>query len=78
MLPGEGLDQIPGNGLSISSPFITVDAASLTMQRFANSPPMISFEVTVGANVAAGDYSIRLQSHSGEVAYLAGGITINP
>ncbi|MBC8029299.1 MAG: matrixin family metalloprotease [Pyrinomonadaceae bacterium] len=75
---GEGLDQIPGTGLSVSSPFITVDAASLTLQRFANSPPMISFEVTVGANVPAGDYSIRLQSNSGEVAFLAGGITVNP
>jgi len=75
---GEGLDQIPGSGFSVSSPFITVDAATLTMQRFANSPPMISFEVTVGAGAAPGDYSIRLQSHTGEVAYLAGGLTINP
>lgn len=75
---GEGLDQIPGSGLSVSSPFITVDAASLALQRFANSPPMISFEITVGANVPAGDYSIRFQSNSGEVAYLAGGITVSP
>jgi len=73
---GEGLDQIPGNGLSISSPLITVDASSLTLQRFANSPPIISFEVTLGANVPPGDYSIRLQSNSGEVAFLPGGITI--
>jgi hypothetical protein len=75
---GEGLDQIPGTGLSVSSPFITVDAASLTLQRFANSSPTIGFEVTVGANAPAGDYSIRLQSNSGEVAFLAGGLTINP
>ncbi len=73
---GEGLDQIPGNGISISSPLFTVDASTLTLQRFANSPPIISFEVTVGANVPAGDYSIRLQSNSGEVAFLPGGITI--
>jgi hypothetical protein len=75
---GEGLDQISGSGLSVSSPFITVDAASLTLQRFANSPPMISFEVSVGGNVPAGDYSIRFQSNSGEVSYLPGSITINP
>jgi len=78
---GEGVDQIPGSGLLVTSPFITIDAASLTLQRFSNSSgstPVISFEVTVGANVPAGDYSIRFQSNSGEVAYLAGGITINP
>lgn len=73
---GEGLDQIPGNGLSISSPFITVDGSTLTLQRFANSPPIISFEVTIGPNVPAGDYTIRLQSTSGEVAFLPGGVTI--
>ncbi len=73
---GEGLDQIPGSGLSISSPFITVDASSLTLQRFANLPTVISFEVTIGATVAAGDYTIRLQANSGEVAFLPGGITV--
>lgn len=78
---GEGVDQIPGSGLLVTSPFITIDAASLTVQRFSNSTGstlVISFEVTVGANVPVGDYSIRFQSNSGEVAYLAGGITINP
>jgi hypothetical protein len=77
-ISGEGLDQIPGSGLSVSSPFITIDAASLTVQRFTKAPPIISFEVTVGANVTAGDYSVRLQSNSGELAYLPGGITITP
>ena len=78
---GEGVDQIPGSGLLVTSPFITIDAASLTLQRFASSTgstPIISFDVTVGANVPVGDYSIRFQSNSGEVAFLAGGITINP
>ncbi len=77
---GEGVDQIPGSGLLVSSPFITIDAASLTLQRLSGSTgstPVISFEVTVAANVPDGDYSIRFQSNSGEVAYLAGGITIN-
>jgi hypothetical protein len=74
---GEGVDQVPGSGLSISSPFITVDAASLMLQQFNSSTPVISFEVTVGANAPAGDYSIRLQSNSGEIAYLVGGITMN-
>ena len=75
---GEGVDQIPGNGLLLSSPFISVDAASLSLQQFHNSTPVISFQVSVAANAPPGDYSIRLQSNSGEVAYLVGGITINP
>jgi hypothetical protein len=39
---------------------------------------VISFEVSVAANAPPGDYSIRLQANSGEIAYLVGGITINP
>ncbi len=75
---GDGVDQVPGSGLSVSSPFITVDPASLTLQEFHDSTPVISFEVTLAAKAPPGDYSIRLQSNSGEVAYLAGGITISP
>ena len=75
---GQGVDQIPGSGLVLSSPFITVDPASLTLQQFHNSTPVISFEVSVAANAPPGDYSIRLQSNSGELAYLVGAITISP
>lgn len=74
---GEGVNQIPGSGLVISSPFITVDPASLTLQQFHSSTPVISFELTVAANAPPGDYSLRLQSNSGELAYLVGGITIS-
>jgi len=75
---GEGVDQVPGSGLLISSPFITLDPASLMLQHFNSSTPVISFEVTVAANGPPGDYSIRLQSNSGEIAYLVGGIKMNP
>jgi hypothetical protein len=75
---GDGVDQVPGSGLSVSSPFITVDPASLTLQQFHDATPVISFEVTLAANAPPGDYSIRLQSNSGEISYLAGGITISP
>jgi len=72
---GEGVDRVPGSGLQVTSPFITVDAASLTAQR-SSSTAMISFEITVGEDAPAGDYTIRFQSYSGEVAYLAGGLTV--
>jgi hypothetical protein len=75
---GDGVDQVPGSGLSVNSPYITVDPASLALQEFHDSTPVISFEVTLAANAPPGDYSIRLQSNSGEVSYLAGGITISP
>src|ERR1700730_3869452 len=67
---GEGVDQVPGNAITVSSPFITVSPTSLTLQQFGTSFPVISFEVTVAPNVPFGDYSIRLQGNSGEVGYL--------
>ena len=33
---GEGVDQIPGTGFLINSPFMTVDAASLTLEQFGS------------------------------------------
>jgi hypothetical protein len=75
---GEGVDQVSGRGISVTSPFFTVDPASLTLQQFGTAFPVISFDVTVAANAQFGDYSIRLQSNSGELAYVAGGITIDP
>lgn len=75
---GEGVDQIPGNGLSLSSPFLTIDPASLRLEQVYNSTPVISFDVTVAENAPPGDYTLRLQSNSGELAYLVGGLTINP
>ncbi|MGH9967875.1 MAG: DUF4214 domain-containing protein [Pyrinomonadaceae bacterium] len=75
---GEGVDQVPVSGISVMSPFMTIDAESLTLQQFSTSFPVISFDVTVAANTSFGDYSIRLQSNSGEVAYVPGAITVDP
>jgi hypothetical protein len=77
-IQGPGVDQVPGNGFLVSSPFIKVDPASLTLQQPRNSAPVVSFDVMLGASVPPGDYTIRLQSNSGELAYLAGAITIEP
>lgn len=75
---GEGVDQIPGTGLVLSSPFMTIDPASLTREQFYNSTPVISFEVRIADNAPPGDYTLRLQSNSGELAYLVGVLTISP
>lgn len=75
---GDGLDQILANGVSVSSPYLTVDPTSLAPEEFDTPYPVISFEVTVAPNAPPGEYSIRLQTPDGEVAYLAGALTIDP
>lgn len=75
---GEGVDQIPGSGINVTSPFIKVNPASLTLQSGINYQyPIISFDVEVDAEAPLGDYSVRLQSKTGEVAYISGGLTID-
>jgi matrixin len=74
---GQGVDQVLGSGLTLSSPFITINPASLKLET-AGATPVISFAVTIATDAPPGDYSVRLQSKSGELAYLVGAITINP
>ena len=77
-IEGPGVDQVPGSGFLISSPFLTIDASTLALQQPRNSAPVISFDVIVNENVLPGDYTIRLQSNSGELTYLVGAITVEP
>lgn len=75
---GEGVDQVPFEGVSISSPSIQVVPDSLRSIDFGTAFPVISFDVTIPPNTQPGDYSIRLQSHSGELAYLPGALAVAP
>jgi Matrixin/Domain of unknown function (DUF4214) len=77
-LGGEGIDQIPGTGILINSPYFTVDPSSLTREQFGTSYPVVSFEVTALPNTPFGDYTIKLQSNSGETAFVPGGLTVDP
>lgn len=77
-LAGEGMDQMTIAGLSITSPYFKVVPGSLFRESFRTPFPVISFGVKIAANAPVGDYSIRLQSSLGEVAHLAGAITIDP
>jgi hypothetical protein len=75
---GQGVDQISGSGVSITSPFIKVNPASLTLQSGVNYQyPIVSFDVEVAPDALLGDYSLRLESKTGEVAYISGGLTID-
>ena len=75
---GEGVDQVPATGISVTSPFLIVDPQSLSLEQFGTSFPVISFNVNVASHAPFGDYSLRLQLNSGEVAYVPGGITVDP
>lgn len=78
-LGGEGVDQVPGTSILVNSPYFTVDPASLVREQIASAPfPVISVEVQVAANAPFGDYTIRLQSNSGEIAFVPGAITVDP
>jgi uncharacterized protein (TIGR03437 family) len=75
---GEGvnLNQIPNTGISVASPFIAVNPTSVMQQQFGTGIPVISFEISVSPGAPPGDYSLRLQSNTGEVAYLVGSLNV--
>lgn len=77
-LGGEGIDQVPGTSITVSSPYFTVDPTSLTREQLSTPFPVISIELNVSPNAPFGDYSVRLQSNAGELAYLPGALTVDP
>lgn len=77
-LGGEGVDQVPGTSISVNSPYFTVDPATLAREQIAAPYPIVSIELAIASNAPFGDYSLRLQSNSGETAYVPGAITIDP
>lgn len=77
-LGGEGVDQVPGTNILVNSPYFAVDPATLIREQLNAPFPVISVEVQVAPNAAFGDYTIRLQSNSGEMAFVPGAITIDP
>jgi hypothetical protein len=77
-LSGEGIDQVPGTGISINSPYFTVDPSSLIREQIGSGFPVVSVEVTALPNAPFGDYSIKLQANSGETAFVPGALTIDP
>jgi hypothetical protein len=77
-LGGEGVDQVPGTSITINSPYFTIDPATLAREQLQTPFPVISVEMQVAANAPFGDYTLRLQSNSGETAFVPGAITIDP
>ncbi|HEY0377683.1 MAG TPA: matrixin family metalloprotease [Pyrinomonadaceae bacterium] len=75
--PGVAVGQLARNGVASTSPFVVVDQASVRAEDFGPELSVVSFEVHVTPEARAGDYSLRLQSQAGEVAYVVGGLTVD-
>ncbi len=69
--------EIAEGGIESTSPFINVNTASLVQQQTEDALSVISFDVEVGAGAPAGEYSLRLQSATGETSYVSGALTID-
>ncbi|MGH9945241.1 MAG: DUF4214 domain-containing protein, partial [Pyrinomonadaceae bacterium] len=75
---GEGLDQVPATGFTVTSPFMTIDPASRQQEtQFGTPYPVYSFTLNVKDNAKVGEYSLRLQN-GGEVNYVSGGLALDP
>jgi hypothetical protein len=66
-------------GVSITSPFITLTSAPQQLTFSLNGAPVqvLAFNVSVSNSAPGGDYSVRLSTGS-ELAYISGGLTIEP
>jgi len=73
---GEGIDDVSLEGISFSSSYIRIIPESLRDTVFDVTYPVIAFDATVDGRIQPGDYTIRLQSRSGELAFLPGAISI--
>jgi uncharacterized protein (TIGR03437 family) len=71
------VSEIPEGGIASTSPFISIKPASLMPHQTDDATSVISFEVEVGAGAPAGEYSLRLQSVTGETSYIAGALTVD-
>jgi hypothetical protein len=72
LVGGENLGVV--NGVSIQSPHATVS----NLQQLAGfGIPVLAFDVTLDIRTAPGEYSVRLQSGAGQVAYVSGGLTVD-
>ena len=50
----------------------------IAREQIAAPFPVVSIDLQVAANAPFGDYTLRLQSNSGETAYEPGAMTIDP
>ncbi len=74
---GEGVNKLLVGGLTIPSPYFTINQATFALQYFGIGVPIATVDVKVASNAPAGDYSVRLLTTGNEVTYLTGALTID-
>ncbi|HYH86084.1 MAG TPA: matrixin family metalloprotease [Pyrinomonadaceae bacterium] len=74
LVGGDNLGVIPASGVSVNSPFITV---SNVQQVVGFGIPVLSFDISPSILTPPGEYSVRLQSSTGQVSYVSGGLTVD-
>lgn len=83
---GSSLGNVPltATGFSVTSPFMSIDPASFTRENPANygiNEPnygIVSFNLVVADSAKFGNYTLRLRSDSGEIAFLSGALAVDP
>ena len=76
-IAGEGVGDLSLEGISFSSSLVRIIPESLREVAFDVAYPVIAFDATVDGRIQPGDYTIRLQTRGGELAFLPGAITID-
>jgi Matrixin/Domain of unknown function (DUF4214) len=74
---GEGLDRVFAQGVTVTSPYFSVNPATFMQQDFGTGYPILTFDVTVAPSAPAGDYNLRFLATGNEIAYLSGALTID-
>ena len=74
---GDKITQEQIENISISSPFINVVRGSLKPEPYGPNIKVLRFSIIVSAKAPSGEYSVRLQTKDGEVAYVVGGLTVD-
>ncbi|HEX6622738.1 MAG TPA: matrixin family metalloprotease [Pyrinomonadaceae bacterium] len=80
LVGGENLHTVGAGGVSITSPYFTINQSSfqqLTFQGPNGLVQVLSFDVTASLVTAPGEYSVRLLSGAGEVGYYTSGLTVD-
>ncbi|HVF42874.1 MAG TPA: matrixin family metalloprotease, partial [Pyrinomonadaceae bacterium] len=72
LVGGENLGLV--NSVTVNSPFVAI---SNVQQVAGFGVPVLSFDVNPSTLTPPGEYSVRLQSSAGQVAYVSGGLTID-
>ena len=76
---GEGFNakKLSTDNLSFSSPFIRIVPDSLFEHQYGSDISVISFTVEISPNIPQGEYSLKIKTDDGEIAYMVGALTVD-